>query len=420
MLRTSIFPLLKKGVLLYLLLVALFIVGITVPALIPHSSVEPQILKSADILSSEGLYPVSFCNKYSVQTLLFTRDQYTDCLMLNLAAAQDETNPFSSAILSPCRKGNYGLDAMPDNLRVLAANPAAADTNYDWYWHGYLTFLKPLLIFFDYGQIRWLNCLLMLVLFIWTLVLIARRIGLAAMLMFLAASLMIHGEIIPFTMQFASVFFVTLISIIVLLSFPDFFSRNNYDLLTSFAIGAVTVYVDFLTAPIVSLGLPLLVWLLYRKDRQTLRNVVIFSLAWGMGYALLWASKWALCAMTYDPSVLENAALHADKWSSSDSTAGRMVMTMGVVKKYIALFWSMNWLWPTIVASVLLIFRHKSFPKMKENSWLLLIALMPFVWSLVLVNHNNVHFNFTCRMVIITLYALMLWVYRSVDWKRSY
>lgn len=394
-------------------LIILFFLLVCTSACIPHTAIAEHVKSSADILEKEGLYPVSFGNKYSSLSFL-GRDQYTDCLMLNLAIAQDASVPLESAITSPCLKGTYDLDQMPSNLRRLADGSVLPDTNYDWYWHGYLVILKPLLVFFDYGQIRWINCVLMLLLVVWTLVLVARKIGRAEMLLLLAALLMMHYETVPYTMQFASVFFVTFLAIIILLSFPKWFFRSGHDYMAFFSIGAVTVFVDFLTAPVVSLGLPLLIWLLYKNPPDKARQVILFSVAWGLGYALLWMSKWAICAVSFDPLVLQHAAEHADKWGGNDAEAGRLAMTVGVFKKYLALLWSMNWLWCLCVAAVLLWIKS-GIQQMRNNLWLLLVAVIPFVWSLVLVNHNFVHFGFTWRLIVVTLYAMALLTYRSVS-----
>ena len=320
--------------------------------------------------------------------------------------------------MSPCFKGTYDLQAMPENLRLLSSGNLAPDTNYDWYWHGYLVVLKPLLVFFNYGEIRWLNSILMFALVLWSLILIAKRIGRTEMLLFLGMLLMTHYEVVSFTMQYASVFFVTFLSIVCLLSFPSWFRDKKMDFYAFFVIGAVTVFVDFLTTPVVSLGLPLLIWILYKDESHKVRQVILLSVMWSVGYASLWIAKWGVCALTFDPDVLQNAAIHADKWSGSNAEhGGRLVAVIAIVKKYIALVWSMNWGWGIIVAAALLRIKTKLPSFGQKNSWLLAVAAIPFGWNFILVNHNAEHFGFTWRSVLVTIYALMLWVYLSIDWQ---
>lgn len=384
---------------------------------IPTKKIADSITCSASTFEEEGLYPVSFGNKYSTLSFL-GRDQYTDCLMLNLAVSSDSDNAFRDAVLNPCYKGGYNIEEWPDNLRKLSNNVIIPDINYDWYWHGYLVVLKPLLLVFDYNKIRWFNCMLMAFLFGVVLVLIKKNIGNIMAVLTLAMVLLMHGEVIPYTMQYASVFFIALLGLAVLFIFKDYFSNNNNDLLAFFVIGALSVFFDFLTTPIVTLGIPIIYWLMLDKSEKKIQKVILISLMWGLGYAMLWISKWGLCALTFDSSVLENAALHADKWSGNDPSNGRIYMTIGVIKKYLMLLWSMNWVWGCVIA----IFVMVLFPKVKgwwrDNAWLLLVAAMPFVWSFVLVNHNYVHFGFAWRNIIVCLLALSMWIYKSIDWKK--
>lgn len=62
-------------------------------------------------------------------------------------------------------------------------------------------------------------------------------------------------------------------------------------------IEAATSFFDFLTFPIVSLGIPLVIVIDELADRKfvdKIRSVIILSISWGMGYAEFWALKWVL------------------------------------------------------------------------------------------------------------------------------
>ena len=404
---------------IYIFLVIVFVVGITITQVIPKSLIKDNIIESYQTIKSEGLYPTSFANKYGWNTFLM-RDQYTDCLMLNLAVSGNPDTPFESAVLNPCYKGDYNLETMPDNLIGLSTGSLAPDTNYDWYWHGYLVALKPLLVFFTYDQIRWINCLLMLIAVSWALFEVKKRLGFGFLLLSIGLLLAMHFEFLPYTMQYFSVFFVSFLSVAIMLHWKDFFVQGPRALLAFFIIGAVTVFVDFLTTPIVSLGIPLLYYLLCMedtKDSKKNKQVVLLSLAWGIGYASLWMSKWALCALTFDNTVIINAFGHADKWAGNTSDIGRFAMTIGVVKKYIMLAWSFNWYWLLATGLFLLVFLPVKKECMKLHGWMLLIASMPFVWSLVLINHNYAHFGFTWRLISIFILSLSFFVYKCIDWR---
>lgn len=407
-----------KLITVWVTLALIFIGSLFIINNISIASIKNNIEESVNTLNAEGLYPVSFGNKYSSLTFLI-RDQYTDCLMLNEAASGDSHHALKSAILSPCLKSGRGVDMMPDDLKQVAERTMSSNVNYDWYWHGYLVILKPLLLVFGYAGIRVFNCVLMLALVSLSLFLIRKRLGNAIAIITAGILLAIHYEVVPYTMQYFSVFFVAFLSVSVLLAFPSFFGKDKNDYYFFFIIGGVTVFVDFLTTPIVTLGIPVLYWLLLDGSKDKIRKLILLSIMWGLGYASLWMTKWGICAISFDPSVLQNAASHADKWSGNDENIGRLGMTIGVVKKYIALVFSMNWIWGMISGIGILLLCNKKSNWFKKNGWMLIVSLMPFVWSAVLVNHNFEHFSFTWRMICISLLAMSVFVYKSVEFKKK-
>ena len=74
-------------------------------------------------------------------------DNYTTYHMLNIAV-QSVDNPFLDAVSSRLYQGSDPDDGL---MHAIAGESNAA---YQRYWHGYVTFLRPLLVFFDIKQIR--------------------------------------------------------------------------------------------------------------------------------------------------------------------------------------------------------------------------------------------------------------------------
>ena len=101
-------------------------------------------------------------------------------------------------------------------------------------------------------------------------------------------------------------------------------------------LGVVTAFCDLLVTPILTLGLPLVCWLL--QPQQRLRAgvpqcgiVVGGSLSWGVGYLLCWASKWVLAGLVTGQNVIADA-LHqvgvrtaADSWHGMELTWGNII-----------------------------------------------------------------------------------------------
>ena len=139
-------------IILLTLLTSLIIVN-----LIPKEYIENNVKKSVQVFVNEGYYPkVKLAHNYLL-------DNYTDALMINTAYSVDSEKPLESAILmrrSYRPKENLKLEEVGTNdkpIQCLIEN--VNETNetyleYSRYWHGYMIYLRPLLVFFNYLQIR--------------------------------------------------------------------------------------------------------------------------------------------------------------------------------------------------------------------------------------------------------------------------
>ena len=144
-------------------LAALFLLLLAAFAL-PGGPVRANIARSVPLLQQEGLYPELFGFK------LFQMDNYTDTIMLFEAAAADETDPLT-AMMTATAYNVDNFETLPDDLQTyLDARDrglAGADTglepfSYARYWHGYLIWLRPLLLVLTYGQVRVVNYIVFL------------------------------------------------------------------------------------------------------------------------------------------------------------------------------------------------------------------------------------------------------------------
>ena len=83
-----------------------------------------------------------------------------------------------------------------------------------------------------------------------------------------------------------------------------------------FIVGSVTSFMDLLTEPLITLGLPLIIYiLLMQKQRTSLKQDIIsfikLSILWGLGYALTWLMKWILVSLIYNRDIIQNALQQA-------------------------------------------------------------------------------------------------------------
>ena len=165
---------------------------------------------------------------------------------------------------------------------------------YGRYWHGYLTIIRPLLIIFNIHTIRVIFIILFVVLAAILLYMIYKKINLITAVIFLIGLTYVEYFYIGFSLQGAFVFFIMMISAIIIL--------KRYDKIKSFPfvffmIGMFANFFDLLTAPILTLGIPMIIYFLLKNREQELSikeyilKIASLSIAWGYRVCFSMACK---------------------------------------------------------------------------------------------------------------------------------
>lgn len=375
----------------YFALIAVFFVSLTLVFTIPNSWVSHHVDISRQAFKLTGDYPN--LNPADPGSRL---DNFTDALMLREAASGGD-NPIKSAM---------NLD------------------NYPRYWHGYLVWLRPLLSVMSYSAIRQLYALILFSLIALTMYLMAKRFDLFVVLAF-AVSLMFQRLFSMFiSLQFSHVTFIMLGSTITLLAM----SNRRFEKLrvVSFfwIVGSLTNFVDLLTFPLVTLGVPLIVSLYRRSIAQQnmLGSTIIYAVkavvSWFLGYAITWLLTWILSSLVLGKNVIQDAAyqiLFRTEGSSSIPVT-RLAMLKANLRTE---FSSANLL---VLILVIVMFGILLWGKMNRGltlntDWGFLavvgvLSLLPYMWYLVLANHSQIHYWFTYREQMVTIFAWLMMLSR--------
>ncbi|WP_440485683.1 hypothetical protein [Segatella hominis] len=402
-----------------LIMVALFTLSIIAVHCIPKSVVAENLYSSTKVIEQEGLYREFFHFK------LFQMDNFTDCYMFNLMASADADEPVRSAMLNDDYKSNDYMSLAYDTENVIKGDfKGLSKESYGRYWHGYQVTLKPLMTIMDYSAIRILNYILFSLLIVVCSWLIYRKIGKAACGLFVLSLALINFPIVPLSLQFSTCFYLSFLSMIAVMVFPRLVEKDDNLYCTFFIIGGITSFMDFLTTPQLTLGLPMIVCLLMSNRKDKWKYVIYISIAWALGYGLIWASKWLVGYLLTGTNILADA-MESAKLRTSDVYKG-MHMTIGgilafiwqaVERKHLVLPF-----FGAIVVVVALILLYIKMIKSKkvfgENVFLLLVVMIVPIWFLVMRNHSIQHGWFTWRAGLLSLYSLLLLVYYTVDWNR--
>lgn len=395
-----------------IVLALLFWLVLSLVYAMPGSLVDQHISESAAILENEGDYPYDITSDSAY-------DNYTVAVMLSNCVTKSG-NPFYEALSNSyfkCLEGEphvYGIE------KTLSGEQNAI---YPRYWHGYVVLLKPLLVFFNVQEIRIIFQTIILVLSGLAAIFLSRsfKYGLGLGALFLASCGLFTSMKAAADLPLFFSFLVMLLGICMvcfvkkerlLKSVPLYF----------FVVGAITVYFDFLDTPIITLGVPLCVYLMrllteHSKTKSIVIAVILSAVLWVFGYGYLWILKWALASIIVDPNSISNALnaasfrVGASENAASYGTSPLLAIALSIDRlgfvKYIMLA-SL-----TFGLCMLAVFIIKGFSgkitisnNTKALSLILIIAALPYLWFLVFSNHTCIH-AFTFRDQLVTLFVFL-------------
>lgn len=409
--------LLKKIMLtvnIFLLTVGLGFLLIVVIYALPTGKINLHVRESGASLQQEGNYWRMLPN--SPNTNL---DNYTDSLML-LTAAYDE----AGTKLLQRALNNYRItinDAtMPESCALLdaAEDRGYVRHQYGRYWHGYLVFLKPLLMFFNIDEIRQLNWICIMGSTMVIGILLYRRKKLKYLFPYLLAICFMNPGTIANSLQNSTIFHTASIGVIVLLLLYDRIKFKEHIWLFFMILGMVTSYLDLLTYPVVALGFSLAFWLILYTDENTAgvrRAIRIFgrlmlhSAMWELGYVGMWGAKWVLASLftgqKYIADAVNNISIRSGNVAFGEEFSLADLYTKLWYYMSISKVWTLALIFVALCA-VALCFSKKRWDEWPLTAAFLLISLYPLLWGMCTRNHTYIHDLFTHRNWGLTILGL--------------
>lgn len=405
---------------IYIILMVSFVSMLILAYSIPNERMLENVKESLVVLNKEGVYPRFFFNDEGSQL-----DNFTDTLMLNTAVYSDGDTAVKSAMKNSNAYTDNEDDNEIDELFAYLNNEKIKISEYSRYWHGYLVLLKPLLFFFNYSQIRYLNIFVLVGLFISVNILIKNRIGTKYMIAFFLSVMMSMFWIIPMSLQFSSIYYIMFLSLVFLLKNYDWLKEKKLIPYLFFIVGACTSFLDLLTAPLITLGMLLVTYLLFEDEENSIiykvKEIICNSIMWTMGYGLTWASKWILGSLILGKNILSEAINQA-AYRTSSVYNGQNISLFKVIKKNILLYFNETsikiLLLIGIVLIIMLLFKRIRFKYIINKIPILLVAAYPIIWFIVLSNHSDIHYWFTYRSLMISLYSILSLLLCFIDFNK--
>ena len=423
---------------LYIILISIFLISLIITSLIPSKALKGNVQKSADeLVKIGGRQTIS--NTSLVDLRLFT---YTDALMINTAYSIDSTNPIYSFMVA---RKNYlpgitervypesvydlvsvekyyseltleGGDirknaSQTEELYATAYDNINESIEYARYWHGYLVFLRPLLLFFDYNAIRILSIIIFFIIISIFTYLMMKKTSFFQSIIFVIGFLLVGGFVVAASMNEIICFYIAYIaSIYILLKFEKIHDINKM----YFVIGAVTSFIDFFTNPIITLGIPMLVYTVLSQNtkktsvKEILINYIKNVLSWGIGFSVIWISKWIIVDILYNKGIIKNAITQILFRTVSYGLNQKVTLegTIYSIFRYLGILPIVSIMAIPLIYIVIPFKKHEY--NLNKALQYFLISILPILWMIVVKNHVGEHAFFTCRNFCVTIIGCFL------------
>lgn len=402
---------LKKSVLLLLAGAVVGALLLTIAYMLPVNSANKSV--SLETLESEGWYPRASVAAAAYDTYINSAfpdvlDGMTDRTMLCTAMDTGEGNPFLRAMDSYNEYNGH----------------------YSYYWHGYVCVLRPLLLLFDYSEIRVLNGICQFLLILLLMFVIGKEKGIRYVLMLGTSCLLLSPAAVSMCLQFTWVFYIACLGTLILLLKREYFSAHFRYVYFFITLGMLTSYCDLLTYPLFTWGMPLVWWLIMDKapvhadvkGGRTealfyVKRVIASGFAWIAGYAGMWVMKWAIASPALGRNIfieaiyevfLRAGAMEKDSFG----LMGRLEIIGTNWKHYgygpyavLLACWLLWWFWNSL--------KNGGYRSGKRYAYFL-TGVSSIVWYFVLSNHVQAHHFFTYRIFGVSILAFLALVLDSL------
>lgn len=380
---------------------------------LPIEPIHEHVFESGAVFACEG-------DKYYVAPqFIYTRiDNFTDALMLKNAIFPGTGNVVQDAMMVPRAEyasSEYITQSLGLLKMLLKDDEGMWAAEYPRYWHGYLSLTKPLLSIMSYSEIRILNLCIQFSLISWLILALHKARGLILAVPFAVTVLSLNPITSAICMQYSSIFYITMISALVMVYKRTYQSETYWRVFLW--IGICTAYFDFLTYPVAALGINLLLMLALCDDSMPIRvrKIIVCTIVWLIGYAGMWVAKWLVAWLLTGNNPVLDGLDAVKRRIAADTTpeSGVSISLFGAIYRNVSQYFNVGTyfllLAGCIVFACLIAKKRIRFRRPpKSSSTLMIVALYPFLWYAVVQNHSVVHPFLAHKNLSVTIFSLCL------------
>lgn len=380
---------------------------------IDTTNIRSNVEKSVFILREEGAH-TSYAKFPKILSRIYLRDldNWTDSTMIFNTFYKNNESTLKQSII--VYHPEYD-DSNPTEsiIKYFDNTSNMKEGTYPRYWHGYLTILKPVFNIIDYGQIRFINLLLQPILFLVLCAMMYKRELKSYIIPLIISIFVIYPLSTPLSLQFSAVYYITILSMILMLVFEK--QLKNLWIYFFLLIGIITCYLDFLTYPLVTLGLPLILYTLKENNKkQAIKNIFLFSIFWAFGYLGMFFTKWIFASMLINENIFTesfNQMLYRCSNIAINEPAPSSFTVIDVLKSNLKYLFRIPYVFvwvAVIIVNVSLTKKKDLGEKISSVLPLIIISAYPIFWFALTQNHSIIHCDFySYKILWITVFAIL-------------
>lgn len=408
-------------ILVFIIMLIVFCVSMIVSYALPNEKIQGHIKESKDLILKSNGNPL-----FGSYVEGAKMDEFTDLLILNTAMNKGKqenegllTRAFENSRFSE-ENGNQFLSLE----QTLEQQDLKNNEEYSRYWHGIQSILRPLLLFLNYEEIRFLFMIFIYTLLVLAVISISRNLNIMHGLAFLFSMMSICFFIIPASLQYIGVFAIMLIGV----NLVNLLYKKNKEKLYPylfFIIGGCATFFDLLTAPLITLGIPLIMVILLRNKKEEINlkkaivEIIKLSILWCIAYAGIFFAKWVIASIILQRDAITVAINNI--LFRVNGNEEYPITRFGAIKENI------RYLYNTVLVSIIAIItiswivifikNKKKVKDLKVIIPLILVVLYPYIWYFVFAGHSTIHAYFTYRVQAIAIFGILSAMIESINIK---
>lgn len=403
-----------------------------VSTMLPETNIKKNIELSYLEFERAWLYPMeplASSSTYWEDDAWAQIDFFTELILINAAYTADSSNAFIDGIKNPYIVEKNTDEYNPlNNLRAAFLLDQFETIEAPQYWWGLVSVYRLLLSVMPYNQLLILFKLSFYLLMFICVLQIQKHLGMPIALMFTFSLLLGNIPLVAYSPNLGITFLIAFLGILwALLKM-----KTIYDsIIIMIFVGSFTAFFDWMTTPIITFELIMSFVLLNCHQKKWIYSFIggfkllfISAITWIVTYAGTLMFKWGLASYMLNGSILSII-----KKRINDGTNNNIGDLHSHQLDYIFSTIKRNWepllinrinrtLVLIIILVLILLLLMFGIRFHKKNIYLsfclLILSLGPIVWYGVLKGHTYVHFWFTYRSLIGTIFCIFLsFVYSS-------